>query len=167
MPEEQDAVDALVGQWAEQRPDLDTHVMAEVGRLVRVARLIEGRLGAYAGEYGLAVPEFDVLFTLRRAGPPFRLSPSRIADSLLVTSGTLTGRLDRLERRGLLKRVRNPEDRRGMDVELTTDALTLVDEVVEQHVANEEQMLSGLSASERKRLEALMRKLLAHLERGE
>jgi DNA-binding MarR family transcriptional regulator len=160
---EADRIDKLVGQWTKQRPDLQPGVMAEVARLLLVARLIDGRIAAMAREYGLGQGEGDVLFTLRRAGPPFRLSPSSLAESLLVTSGTMTNRLDRLERRGLIRRQPNPEDRRGLDVELTAKARHLVDEAVTEHVANEESMLSGLSGRERTQLQRLLRKLLAHL----
>jgi DNA-binding MarR family transcriptional regulator len=161
-----DKVDTLVSQWREQRPDIASGVMAEVARIVLVARLIRARLEAKAAEHDLSIGDADVLFTLRRAGPPFRLSPSRLADSLLVTSGTMTSRLDKLERRGLVARVPNPKDRRGMDVELTPRAREMADDLVEEHVENEEQMLSGLSRTERKALDGAMRKLLAHLDRA-
>src|SRR5687768_12862524 len=96
---ERDRIDDLVAQWAVQRPDLDTDVMAVVGRLLAVGELIGRRLDRWAAEYGLDRGQGDVVFTLRRAGPPYRLSPSRLAASLLVTSGTMTHRLDRLEQR--------------------------------------------------------------------
>jgi DNA-binding MarR family transcriptional regulator len=163
---DRDRVDALVAQWSEQRPDLEPGVMAEIARILLVARLIRGRLETKAAEHGLAVGDADVLFTLRRAGPPFRLSPSLLAQSLLVTSGTMTSRLDKLERAGLVKRVPNPSDRRGTDVELTRRARELADSLVAEHVANEEEMLSGLSRQERRALEGAMRKLLAHLDTG-
>ncbi len=162
MPE-RDRIDELVAQWGRERPDLDTEVMAVVGRLLAVAELIGRRLESFASEHGLDRGQGDVLFTLRRAGAPYRLSPSRLVESLLVTSGTMTNRLDRLEQRGLIRRQPNPHDRRGMDVELTDEGLRLVDALVGEHVANEQEMLAPLSAREREQLVRVTRKLLSHL----
>ena len=161
---DRDALDALAGQWADERPDLDTSVMALVGRLLVVAGLIRRELEAFAAERGVQVGEADVLFTLRRAGAPYRLAPSQLASSLLVTSGTMTNRLDRLERRGLVRRRANPADRRGLDVELTAKGRRLVDAAIGEHVANEERMLAPLTPPERRELARLCRKLLAHLQ---
>lgn len=160
---EQDRADAVVAQWAKARPDLDARVMAEVGRVLHAGRLLEGAIAATAAEKGLSVPEGDILFTLRRSGEP-RLSPSQLSQWLFVTSGTMTGRLDRLEKRGLIRRVPNPEDRRGMDVELTPEGRSLADELATTHVENEERLMSGLTPDERRALEKIMRKLLAHLQ---
>jgi DNA-binding MarR family transcriptional regulator len=159
---EQDRADAVVAQWQRARPDLDARVMAEVGRVLFAGRLLEEALAATAAEQGLSVPDGDILFTLRRSGEP-RLSPSQLSQWLFVTSGTMTGRLDRLEKRGLIRRVPNPHDRRGMDVELTSEGRRLADELVTQHIQNEERMMSGLTREERRTLERLMRKLLDHL----
>ena len=158
-------IESLVGQWGEARPDLDAGVMAEVARVLHAARLIGERLAAAAAEQSLQVGEVDVLFTLFRAGPPHTLSPTELAASTLVTTGTMTGRLDRLEERGLVRRVPDPGDRRGLGVELTRDGRRLVNGLVEEHVAGEERMLSGLSAREREQLARILGKLLAHLER--
>jgi DNA-binding MarR family transcriptional regulator len=161
-----DRLDALVAQWNEVRPDLDVSVMAEVARVVHVARLLGERLAAKAADYGLQVGEGDVLFTLFRAGPPHRLSPTQLAESTLVATGTMTNRLDKLEARALVRRLPNPEDRRGLAIELTGAGIDLVDRLVGEHVENERQMLSGLSEREREQLTRIMRKLLAHLTRG-
>lgn len=104
-----------------------------------------------------------MLFTLRRSGVPYRLSPSQLAESLLVTSGTMTNRLDRLEQRGLARRRANPRDRRGLDVELTEEGRRLVDDLVTEHVAHEQEMLAPLTERERDQLVRITRKLLAHL----
>jgi DNA-binding MarR family transcriptional regulator len=158
-----DRLDDLVGQWNAVRPDLDAGVMAEVARVLHLARLMGDRLSAKASEYDLQVGEGDVLFTLFRAGPRHRLSPTQLADSTLVTTGTMTNRLDKLEARGLVRRIPNPQDRRGLAVELTAAGRKLVDRLVDEHVANEEQMMSALSGREREQLARLTRKLLAHL----
>jgi DNA-binding MarR family transcriptional regulator len=159
-----DRADAVVEQWSKERPDLDAGVMAEVGRLLFAARQLEQGIGRTAHKAGLGVPEGDILFTLRRSGEPYRLSPSRLAEWLFVTSGTMTGRLDRLEERSLIRRVPNPEDRRGMDVELTAEGRRLADEMVAAHVENEERLMSGLTRNERRALQKILRKLLAHLQ---
>ncbi len=137
--------------------------MATVARLLNLATHIRERLTAFAAEYGVSVPEADVLFTLRRSGPPYRLSPTAIADALLVPSGTMTNRLDRLERQGLIERVPHPTDRRSMEVELTDHGRRVVDDAVTRHVANEEEMLAPLSERERATLDRLTARLLQHL----
>jgi DNA-binding MarR family transcriptional regulator len=158
-----DRIDELVAQWHAERPDLDVEVMAVVARLLAVGALIGRRLDAFAAEHGLDRGQGDVLFTLRRAGKPYRLSPSGLAQSLLVTSGTMTNRLDRLEQRGLITRVPNPSDRRGLDVQLTDQGFRLVEELVGEHVENERRMLEPLGARDREQLVRITRKLLAHL----
>ena len=158
-----DRIDELVAQWKAERPDLDAGVMAEVGRLLFVARLIGDRLATFAGEHGLQVGEADVLLTLRRAGEPYRLSPTRLAESLLISTGAMTNRLDRLEAGGLVRRERHPSDRRSLEIALTPKGRKLVDDVVVGHVENERRMLSALSEREREQLTRILRKLLAHL----
>ena len=161
---EPDRVEALVSQWAAERPDLDLETMALAARLLGVGRMIDGRIGALAAEHGMTVGEGDILLTLRRAGAPYRLLPTQLTDSLLVSSGTMTNRLDRLERRGLVERVPNPEDRRSVEIALTDSGRKLVDEVIGEHVAREQEMLAPLSAREREALTRILRKLAAHIE---
>jgi DNA-binding MarR family transcriptional regulator len=160
---EPDRIDTLVAGWEQERPGIDTATMALVARLLAVAGEIGRRLDEFAAQHGLDRGQGDVLLTLLRSGSPYTLSPSRLADSLLVTSGTMTNRLDRLEERGLIERVPNPADRRGMDVKLTAAGRKLTAELVGKHVENERRMLAGLSARERGELDRLARKLLATL----
>ena len=162
-PRTPDPIDALVGQWAAQHPSLDTTTMARAARLLEVARVMERRIGAYAATAGVDLAEGDILFTLRRSGPPFRLTPSEISTALLVSSGTLTNRLDRLERKGFLRRIPHPTDRRSTTVELTPSAVEALDIAIFTHVENERQMLSTLSDREQQQLDRLLRKLLHHL----
>jgi DNA-binding MarR family transcriptional regulator len=128
------------------------------------AGLVRERIAELARSAGLQVGEGDVLLTLRRAGEPYRLSPTALASSTLVATGTMTNRIDRLEGRGLVRRVPNPGDRRGLGVELTASGLALVEDMVGRHVANEQEMLAPLSARERDALVRATRKLLAHLD---
>ena len=158
-----DAVERLVSQWEPERPDLDLRAMASVARLHQLGRLIDRAFAATADGYGVDTAEADVLFTLRRAGKPFRLTPSRLSESLLVSSGTLTSRLDRLERKGLIERVPHPSDRRSVEIELTRKGRELVDEAVTRHVESEREMLAPLSERERDALDRVASKLLTHL----
>src|SRR5688572_11351667 len=123
---DRDRIDELVAQWQRERPDLDVEVMAVVGRLLAVGALAGRRLDTFAAGHGLDRGQGDVLLTLRRAGKPYRLSPSELTSSLLVTSGTMTNRLGRLETLGLIERHPNPADGRGLDVQLTPKGVRLV-----------------------------------------
>ena len=159
-----DDVDRLVAQWREVRPDIDPEVMAESARLVRIGRLLTERQAARARDAGLDVGQGDVLFTLRRSGAPFRLSPTELARHTLVTTGTMTNRLDRLVARGLVRRLPDPDDGRGLAVELTPAGVAAVDAALPDHVAALEDTFAVLSDRERGQLVRLTRKLLAHLE---
>lgn len=156
---EHDRVDALIAQWRRERPDLDPSPMAVIGRTLRVARAWSAAVeGLFAERFGLQPGWFDVLSALRRAGPPFALSPTALSDSLMITSGGTTKRLDRMEAAGLVARRPDPEDRRGILVELTQRGREIIDAAVEAHLANEERLLAGLSPRERETLERLLRK---------
>jgi DNA-binding MarR family transcriptional regulator len=154
----------LVSQWEQERPELDAEAMVLVARILTVAALISRRIEALAKDHQMTSAEGDVLFTLRRAGAPYTLSPTTLAKSLLVSSGTMTNRLDRLERRALIERKANPRDRRAVDIVLTRKGLELVDGAITEHVARETEMLSGLTSTERTRLDAILRKLGNHLQ---
>jgi DNA-binding MarR family transcriptional regulator len=158
-----DRIDRLVSQWEAERPDLDLGAMATVARLLELARELQSHLGALAASYDVQVPEADVLFTLRRAGRPYRLPPTKLSESLLVSSGTLTSRLDRLEAKGLIERVPHPSDRRSVEVALTERGRWLVDEAMTEHVATEQRLLAALSDDERDELDRLASKLLEHV----
>lgn len=153
-------IDRLVAQWQPERPDLDLGAMTSVARLLALAQRLQGSLAELAASYGVQVAEADLLFTLRRAGTPYRLAPTALSESLLVSSGTLTSRLDRLEAKGLIARIPHPRDRRSMEVQLTDAGLKLVDEAVTVHVDNERRLLAGLSERERAQLDRLVGKLL-------
>jgi DNA-binding MarR family transcriptional regulator len=155
-----DRIGVLVEQWAAERPDLDLASMATVARALTLGRIIESQLASLASSYGMSVAEGDLLFTLRRAGKPYRKLPSQLSASLLVSSGTMTSRLDRLESRGLIRRVSNPTDRRSVVVELTEDGLRIADEGVTRHVRAETEMLASLSERERAALDRLLSKLI-------
>jgi DNA-binding MarR family transcriptional regulator len=140
-----DAVDAIVEQWRRERPDLDPSPMEILGRVVRAGRLTEERQRATFARHGLTGSDFDLLATLRRSGRPFRLTPTALRRSAMVSSGGMTKRIDRLERLGFVARSPDASDRRGVLVELTPAALQLIDEVVVDHLENEERMLAPLA----------------------
>ena len=156
-----DAVDAVLDQWRRERPDLDVEPMGTVARLGRAAVGVERAVAAELGRHGLSIGEFDVLAALRRAGEPHRLSPTELARTVVLSPGAMTNRLDRLEQEGLLTRRLSATDRRSFDVTLTPAGLARVDAAVGDHVANEARLLAVLSPSERRRLDAILRKLVA------
>ncbi|MFF0488224.1 MarR family winged helix-turn-helix transcriptional regulator [Nocardia sp. NPDC004068] len=159
-----DAVDEITAQWRRERPDLELEAMALIGRLGRLS-LVAGRaIEAVFEKYGLQRGEFDVLAALRRSGAPFELNPSVLADSLMLSRAGMTGRLDRLESAGWVRRIADARDRRAVRVALTEAGRTLIDEVVTAHTRNETRLLAALSDAERRELDRLVRVLLDSLE---
>ncbi|MFE5733582.1 MarR family winged helix-turn-helix transcriptional regulator [Streptomyces sp. NPDC056528] len=157
-----DPVDAITDQWAAVRPDLDTVPMAVFGRIFRLADTMGDRVGKAYAPHGMARGEFDVLATLRRSGKPYTLSPRELSATLMITTGGMTGRLDRLERAGLLSRNPDPNDRRGLRVTLSERGRELVDLAVVDGLAEQRAALeAALDAEEAERLAGLLRKLLA------
>lgn len=160
----QDAVMLILAQWARERPELDVSPMGVIGRISRLSRIFEHEIQDVFARFGLHRGEFDVLATLRRAGAPYRLNPTELSSALMVSSGGMTARLDRLEGAGLVARQPDPNDRRGTHVGLTDAGLLLIDEAVTEHVANEHRLLSGLSDTERDMLAELLYRLVSSLE---
>lgn len=159
-----DHVDALRAQWSAVLPALDTSPMGILGRIHRIARLVAPDIETLFASHGIDRPEFDVLASLRRAGPPHRLSPTALCRSLLVASGRMTHRLDRLESAGLIERRPSPTDRRGCDVQLTAAGRKLVDRAFAEDMALETELLASLSREQRDDLAGLLRHLLVGLE---
>lgn len=138
--------------------------MGPIGRLKRCAALLEGRLEAGFASYDLSVWEFDMLAALRRSGSPYRLSPTELFSTLMVSSGTMTHRLKRLETRGWIERLANEEDARSMLVQLTRKGLALVNRAVESHLDNERRLLAALPPESLAALDAQLSALLLTLE---
>lgn len=156
-----------VAQWGRERPDLDASSMLPLGRMSElVHRIRTFRLEPVYGEHGLNRGEFDVLATLRRSGPPHALTPTALYGALMVSSGGMTNRIDRLERLGLVARRPHPQDRRGTLVALTPAGLALIDRLVDRHVAVQTAVLAPLTAAEQDQLSHLLGRLLAGLEDG-
>ncbi|HEY1883239.1 MAG TPA: MarR family transcriptional regulator [Candidatus Cybelea sp.] len=159
----QDRIDQILAQWKRERPDLDTKAMGLVGRIQRTAAALRPRLDETHSLSGLQGESFDVLASLRRSGPPYQLSPTELFREMMLTSGAMTNRIDRLEEAGLVSRRPDPTDRRGTLVRLTQKGKALIDAATPKHVANEERLLSGLSAREQLQLGDLLRRLLLSL----
>jgi DNA-binding MarR family transcriptional regulator len=159
-----DEVDRLVEAWQRERPDLDLRPMQVLSRVSRLSRQLDlARRGAFA-EHGVESWEFDVLAALRRAGSPYTLSPGRLIRETLVTSGTMTNRIDRLEARELVARLPDPSDRRGVLVRLTDQGRATVDDALAALLERERELLSVLSEPAQDRLARLLRGLAEGIE---
>lgn len=161
-----DDVDRILAQWHAARPDLDVAPMGLIGRVARLRKHLEQAHDAVFAAHGLSAAGFDVLATLRRAGPPHALEVKALLASTMVTSGTMTNRLDRLEQAGLVERRPNPKDGRGFVVALTDRGREVIDAAVTDHVANQHRLVTALSADERHALNALLARWLAGFEAG-
>ncbi len=159
-----DSVDDILLDWCRERPDLDFGPVGVITRLARVRTYLDTELIAVFARFGLTAADFQVIVTLRRAGAPFRLPQSRLAGQLALTSGTVSVRLDRLAKSGVISRNPDPDDKRGAVVELTKRGLALFDQVAPLHLANERRLLSALSRPEQQHLADLLRKLLVSFE---
>ena len=156
-----DAVDRVLVQWAQVRPDLDVSAMGVLGRLTRLTRTLERRLQTVFSRHGLKPGEFDILATLRRADPSGTgMTAGALAGAAMVTSGAITNRIDRLVAKELVTREVDPTNRRTVLVSLTAHGTTLLDQALADHVANETALLSPLSADQREQLAHLLRTLL-------
>ena len=160
----EDYVSIILAQWAAERPDLDASPMGIVGRISRLSLVVDKELEPVLAQFGLNHWSFDMLATLRRTGDPYRLSPTDLFRSMMVTSGTMTNRIDRLAEKWLVRRIPDPEDRRGILVELTEQGRELIDSALIAHVANEARLLQPLSREEQYTLAVLLRKWLSSLE---
>ena len=159
-----DSVDIILEQWQKERPDLDISPMGPIGRIKRCAILLERQLESNFVKFDLSLWEFDMLATLRRSGAPYCLSPTELFSMLMVTSGTMTHRLKRLETRGFIKRISNVDDARSTLVQLTGKGLELIDVAVEEHVKNEHLIFEKMPADRVKNLDEHLTMLLKKLE---
>ena len=156
-----DEVDELVAGWRAERPDLDLEPLHVLSRVSRLARHLDlARRTAFAA-HGLETWEFDVLSALRRQGPPYQLSPGSLLRATLVTSGTMTNRIDKLAEGALVRRLPDPQDKRGVLVQLTDRGKAVADAALTDLLEQERGLLTGLDASERELLASLLRLLLS------
>lgn len=155
-----DHVDWVIAGWQEERPDLDVAPIAVITRLERLQSYLRAEIATLFERFGLTGPSFAVIATLRRAGAPYQLSQRALMDALQLTGGTVSVRIDRLERDGIVERLPDPHDQRGVLVRLTEKGERLFDQVAPLHLANEDRLLSALTAQQREQLAALLRILL-------
>ena len=160
MPADQIDLDEILADWTHERPDLDMSPLRITLLLRRVFEAADRRRNTLLAEHGLSTAAIDLLSVLRRLGPPYRSTPSELAQLMLITAGGVTQRLAKLADAGLVKRSTDADDRRIVHVELTKRGLKLVDSVLTPYMEQELQMLSDLDAKERERLEHLLSKLL-------
>lgn len=159
-----DDVDVIVSAWRRERPDLDVTPLEVLSRVSRLARRLDLARGSAFAQHQVDSWAFDVLSALRRAGEPYELSPGQLVQQTLVTSGTMTNRVDRLERHGWVERRPDPADRRGVLVRLTAVGRDVVDAAMANLINHEKSLLGELSAAEQRQLATLLRRLLAPLE---
>jgi DNA-binding MarR family transcriptional regulator len=163
---QRDHVQYVLEQWRRELPELDRSPMGVVGRISRLAQLLQTEIERVFADHGVNGGEFDVLAALRRAGRPYRLTPTELSKALMVTSGGMTKRLGALEGRGLIRREPDPDDGRSITVTLTREGKQLVETILPEHVANEQRLLGELSAKERAELAGLLELLAVSLGDG-
>ncbi|UFU07403.1 MarR family winged helix-turn-helix transcriptional regulator [Ruania halotolerans] len=159
-----DEVDRIVEAWARERPDLDVAPLRIFSRISRLSRLLDLARRAAFSRHGLEVWEFDVLSALRRSGPPYELTPGNLIAQTLVSSGTMTNRIDRLVMHELVRRTADEVDRRVVRVRLTERGRDVVDAAMEDLLRREAELLDALDAGEDEHLARTLRELLTRVE---
>lgn len=159
-----DLVDLIIDQWHRERPEVDVKSIAVLGRLHRCDLRYQPQVAAVMEKFGLTIASFDVLMSLRRSAPDYRLTAGQLAETGLITSGGLTQRIDRLEEDQLVQRVKAAGDRRKVYVQLTEKGRLLIDKVIEVHFAEQDKMLGGLTNTELRQLAQLLARLEISLE---
>ena len=160
----EDIVGRIVREASQAWPGYEDSSLEVVLRILRAYHFIDQELVRGQVDYGVSPAEFGVLIELRLAGPPYKMTPTQLYNRLLVTSGGMTGRIDRLEKRGLLCRLPDPEDRRSILVELTESGYELIEVAAHTHFRTMEHLTEGLTSEERECLAGLLRKLLVEIE---
>jgi DNA-binding MarR family transcriptional regulator len=161
---ERDLFDQIHEQWKCARPEADTSGFEVIGRILLLSKHLQHSIARRLGDLGLDLWAFDVLAALWRQGPPYHLSPTELSKTVMLSSGGMTNRLDRLEGSGLVARTPDPADRRGLIIELTGNGKTLVDQAISARLEEANEAVAPLSEAEREELTGLLRKLLASRE---
>ncbi len=156
-------IEDIRAQWAKQRPDLNTAPMGLIGRMVRLTALLDQEMNKTFATHGLNFASFDVLATLLRSGPPHALPPNRLLETMMVTSGTMTNRIDQLVKEGLVRRLPNPNDKRSVQVQLTEAGFTKINAAVSDHVKTQKRLVAGFTEDEQATLNQLLDQGLRHL----
>lgn len=158
-----DHIDKIIEQWEHERPDLDTLAIAVSGRLMALAHVFERRCNEALKPFDLTVWAFDVLAALRRQGKPFQLSPTSLSEQVMLSTGAMTNRIDRLEKRKLVKRIPDPRDRRSLLIQLTPEGERLIETAVSARIDELQSILSHLSESDQEVLSNLLKRLSTSL----
>ncbi|MGA9776594.1 MAG: MarR family transcriptional regulator [Candidatus Dormiibacterota bacterium] len=156
----EDAIDRIVAEWNRARPDLDVSPTHVLQRITRLYLLQSNSFASVFSPFGLTFGEYEVLAALLRSGPPHRMKPKELVGALVLSSGAVTNRIDRVEAAGLVERLPDPDDRRGTLVALTGEGRRVLDRAARAHLDNEERLLAGLSPRRRRELADLLRRLL-------
>lgn len=159
-----DSISILLDEWRRERPDLDPAPFAIFGRIWRLSANLSSQISEWLAPLGLNFESFSLIVTLRRSGAPYELSPTALYRESLISSGAITNRIDRVEALGLVKRLPDPEDRRGTIVRLTPKGRVLADRAIELHFRSLAECLSEITSTDRHTLAALMSKLLQSVE---
>jgi len=159
-----DHVDKIIESWHQERPDLNVDAMEVIGRIKQVSQYFLREMDKTFSVYKLNGSSFDVLATLRRSGKPYGLSPSELIVSTMVTSGTMTNRIDQLVKAGYVVRTPNSIDARGFIVTLTAEGFELIDRVLNDHVKTQNELTALLTKVEKKSLNSILRKILSNTE---
>ncbi len=159
-----DRIDNILEQWRRERPDLDTAAMGLFGRMRNLTLHLAREMEKTFARFDLNSANFDMLATLRRSGEPYALSPGDLMATMMVTSGTMTNRIDQLEKAGLVTRSQNPNDGRSFLISLTPKGFELIDAAVTAHVETQARLVAALSEEERAALNGLLRNYLASFE---
>lgn len=158
-----DAVDRIIEQWHRERPELDVSSLGIVGRMSRITAALERSMAATFAEHRLQAGWYDVLASLRRSGGACELAPSALLETMMLTSGAITKRIQRMEEAGLVSRRVDPADGRGVLVHMTEHGAATLDAATVDHLANQRRLLGGLTTRERSDLERLLRRFAAAL----
>jgi DNA-binding MarR family transcriptional regulator len=159
-----DSVDTIITQWRNENSEADLLPMAILGRLAKLGKYIDNDILHCHDRYNLRQGEFDVLATLRRSGKPYSLTPSALYQSMMLTSGAMTSRLDRLETKGLIRREHSKSDRRSVLVTLTSEGKKKIDTVLPAHINTQHDLLAGMNQQDRESLSELLKRWLMQLE---
>ncbi|MGL4421853.1 MAG: MarR family winged helix-turn-helix transcriptional regulator [Gemmataceae bacterium] len=157
MKEERDVVDELLAAWKVIRPDVDAHPLGVVGRVILLARHLEKDVEAALAKHELSLGQFDILATLRRNGGDTGMTPGQLLEAVMLSSGGMTNRLDRLEQAGLIARQADPDDRRGIRVRLTAKGRRVIDAATVTRMDSARDALPPISARDRAQLEKWLR----------
>ena len=157
-------IEKIRAQWAHQRPDLDTKPMALIGRIIRLSAQLTEEMSRTFARHGLNGASFDMLATLLRSGPPHALSPNQLLETMMVTSGTMTNRIDQLVKDDLVSRIKNANDKRSVLVQLTSKGHRIIDAAVTDHVDTQKKLTASLPEEEQIALNVLLQDYLAALE---